>query len=133
MADVAREAIYNFERAHLSISGKGAFSPVMNPPPFSVIFTEVEVDVETGEVAVLNILYVADPGRTINPATGALESDNLNTYKLPSILDMPEIEVVLYEEPVPSGPFGAKGITQGAMGATGIRCKSPSSPLSLSM
>jgi CO/xanthine dehydrogenase Mo-binding subunit len=28
---------------------------------------------------------------------------------------MPETEVVLYEKPVPSGPFGAKGIAQGAM------------------
>ena len=142
MADVAREAMYNFEGEHLNISGKGSFSPIQNPPPFSVVFTEVEVDTETGEVKVLKILYVADPGRAINPATvegqlegaiaqsfgyvltedhavnketGALESDNFNTYKLPSALDMPETEVVLYEEPVPSGPFGAKGIAQGAM------------------
>jgi len=141
-AEVSREAMYNFEGEHLNISGQGSFSPVQNPPPFSVVFTEVEVDTETGEVNVLKILYVADPGRAINPATvegqlegaiaqslgyvlteeyvsnretGALESDNLNTYKVPSTLDMPETEVVLYEEPVPSGPFGAKGIAQGAM------------------
>ncbi|MFC1867119.1 xanthine dehydrogenase family protein molybdopterin-binding subunit [Thermodesulfobacteriota bacterium] len=142
VGEVAREAMYNFEGEHLNISGKGSFSPTQNPPPFSVVFTEVEVDAETGEVAVLKILYYADPGRAINPTvvegqlegavaqslgyvltedyvsnkeTGALESDNFNTYKVPSALDMPEIEVVLYEEPVPSGPFGAKGIAQGAM------------------
>ena len=141
-AEVSREAMYNFEGEHLNISGQGSFSPVKNPPPFSVVFTEVEVDIETGEVDVLKILYVADPGRAINPETvegqlegaiaqsmgyvlteeyvsnretGALESDNLNTYKMPSTLDMPETEVILYEEPVPSGPFGAKGISQGAM------------------
>ena len=50
-----------------------------------------------------------------NSETGALESDNFNTYRVFSARDMPEIEVVLYEEPVPSGPFGAKGIAQGAM------------------
>ncbi|MBW1802970.1 MAG: molybdopterin-dependent oxidoreductase, partial [Deltaproteobacteria bacterium] len=142
VADVAKAAMYNFEGEHLNISGKGSFTPSLNPPPFSVVFTEVEVDTETGEVKVLKILYVADPGRAINPATvegqlegavaqslgyvltedhvinketGALESDNFNTYKLPSALDMPELEIVLYEEPVPSGPFGAKGIAQGAM------------------
>ncbi len=142
VAKVSREAMYNFEGEHLNISGQGSFSPVQNPPPFSVVFTEVEVDTETGEVNVLKMLYVADPGRAINPATvegqlegaiaqslgyvlteeyvsnretGALESDNFNTYKVPSTLDMPETEVVLYEEPVPSGPFGAKGIAQGAM------------------
>ncbi len=134
--------MYNFKGEHLSISGKGSFSPTLNPPPFSVVFTEVEVDTETGVVTVLKILYVADPGKAINPATvegqlegavaqslgyvlsedyainkktGALESDNFNTYKLFTALDMPETEVVLYEKPVPSGPFGAKGIAQGAM------------------
>lgn len=142
VAEVAREAMYNFDGEHLNISGQGSFSPVENPPPFYVVFTEVEVDIETGEVDVLKILYVADPGRAINPTTvegqleggaaqslgyvlseeyvnnsetGALESCNLNTYKLPSALDMPDIDVLLFEEHVPSGPFGAKGIGQGAM------------------
>jgi xanthine dehydrogenase molybdenum-binding subunit len=142
--EVVKEAMYNFKGEHLNISGKGSFSPKLNPPPFSVVFTEVEVDTETGEIKVLKILYLADPGRAINPATvegqlegaialslgyvlsedyiinretGALESDNFNTYKLCSALDMPETEVVLYEKPVPSGPFGAKGIAQGAMAA----------------
>ena len=142
VGEVAKEAMYNFKGEHLNISGKGSFSPTLNPPPFSVVFTEVEVDTGTGEVKVLRILYVADPGRAINPATvegqlegaiaqslgyvltedytinketGALESNNFNTYKLPMTLDMPETEVVLYEQPVPSGPFGAKGIAQGAM------------------
>ena len=59
--------------------------------------------------------YVLTEEYVSNRETGALESDNLNTYKVPSTLDMPETEVVLYEEPVPSGPFGAKGIAQGAM------------------
>ncbi len=139
---VVKEAMYNFKGEHLNISGKGSFSPKLNPPPFSVVFTEVEVDSETGEVKVLKILYLADPGKAINPSTvegqlegaiaqslgyvltedycinkktGVLESDNFNTYKMPSALDMPETEVILYEKPVPSGPFGAKGIAQGAM------------------
>jgi len=139
---VAREAMYNFEGDHMHISGKGSFSPTMNPPPLAAVFTEVSVEKTTGVVEVLKVLYVADAGRSINPATvegqiegaisqsiglvlteeyavnsktGALESDNLNTYKLPTALDMPDIEVVLYEEPVPSGPFGAKGVGQGAM------------------
>jgi xanthine dehydrogenase molybdenum-binding subunit len=140
--EVVKEAMYNFKGEHLNISGRGSFSPKLNPPPFSVVFTEVEVDTETGQVKVLKILYLADPGKAINPATvegqlegaiaqslgyvlsedyainketGALESDNFNTYKLYAALDMPETDVVLYEKPVPSGPYGAKGIAQGAM------------------
>jgi xanthine dehydrogenase molybdenum-binding subunit len=140
--DIVKEALYNFENDHLNISGRGSFTPTQNPPPFAAVFTELEVDTETGEINILKMLYVADPGRAINPntvegqleggiaqslgyvlteyyavngETGALESDNLNTYRLPSTLDMPETQVILYEEPVPSGPFGAKGISQGAM------------------
>jgi len=32
------------------------------------------------------------------------------TYKIPSILDMPEIEVILVEEKNPRNEFGAKGV-----------------------
>jgi xanthine dehydrogenase molybdenum-binding subunit len=142
IAEITREATYNFEGEHTHISGKGSFSPTMNPPPFAAVFSEVEVDIETGEITVLKVLYVFDCGRAINPATvegqleggvaqsigvlltedysvnkenGVLESDNFTTYKLPTTLDMPEIEVVLYENPVPSGPFGAKGAGHSAM------------------
>jgi xanthine dehydrogenase molybdenum-binding subunit len=142
VGEVAKAAIYNYQGEHLNISGKGSFSPTDNPPPFAAVFTEVAVDIEIGEVKVLKILYVSDPGRAINPATvegqieggiaqslgyvltedyvlngktGALDSDNLNAYKIPSVLDMPETEVVLYEQQVPSGPFGAKGVGQGVM------------------
>lgn len=137
VCEVTRQATYNFEGEHLNISGKGSFSPAQNPPPFAAVFAEVEVDVETAEVTVLKILYVCDSGRIINPdtaegqveggiaqaigftltescainkRTGVLESDNFTTYKIPSTFEIPEIEVIFYEEPVPSGPFGAKGI-----------------------
>jgi xanthine dehydrogenase molybdenum-binding subunit len=140
VADVTKQATYNFEGEHLNISGKGSFSPTKNPPPFAAVFAEVEVDIETAEVKILKILYVNDSGKVVNPATvegqveggiaqsvgycltedcvinketGVLESDNFTTYKIPSTLDIPEMEVILYEEPVPSGPFGAKGVGHG--------------------
>ena len=40
------------------------------------------------------------PGRT----------DNLHDYLIPTIGDLPPIEVILVEDPEPTGPFGAKGI-----------------------
>ena len=42
--------------------------------------------------------------------TGVTLTDSLETYKLPSTLDMPEIDVILIEKPDPEGPFGAKSV-----------------------
>ena len=144
VGEITKQAMYNFKGEHLNISGKGSFSPTQSPPPFAAVFAEVEVDVETAEVKVLKILYVNDSGRAINPATvegqveggiaqsigyclteeyvinkqtGRLESNNFTTYKIPTTLDMPETEVILYEEPVPSGPFGAKAVGHGTLSA----------------
>jgi xanthine dehydrogenase molybdenum-binding subunit len=143
LSEITKEAMYNLQGEDSDISAKGSFSPTKNPAPCVAVFAEVEVDIESGEVKLLKVLYVNDSGTAINPATlegqlegaiaqsigyalienyvvnektGMLESDNYNTYKIPSALDMPETEVVLYEEqPDPSGPFGAKGAAQGAM------------------
>jgi CO/xanthine dehydrogenase Mo-binding subunit len=89
-----------------------------------------------------NLVFIVDVGRAINPTTvegqmqggiaqaigitltedyyfnknGALESDNFTTYKIPSSLDMPNIDLLIYEqEPPKSGPFGAKGVGESPM------------------
>ena len=45
------------------------------------------------------------PGRT----------DNLHDYLIPTVGDAPEIEVLLVEDPEPSGPYGAKGVGEPAL------------------
>lgn len=97
----------------------------------------VEVDENTGEVKVKKIIAAHDVGRAINPQKieGQLEGScsmgqgyalseayvleegvpKTNTLKrlgLPTIFDTPEIESILIEDPEPSGPFGAKGISE---------------------
>jgi CO/xanthine dehydrogenase Mo-binding subunit len=37
-------------------------------------------------------------------------SDNLHDYLIPTIGDIPEIEVLVVEEEEPLGPYGAKGV-----------------------
>jgi xanthine dehydrogenase molybdenum-binding subunit len=143
VGEVVRIATYEFDGEPVRILGKGYCAPKLNPPPSQAVFCEVEVDVETGVTTVLRVLYVADSGTIINPSiaagqvhgaiqmslgytltedyvvnpkTGVLESTNLNTYRVPGILDMPDVEVIFYEDaPVSSGPFGAKGLSQGSM------------------
>jgi xanthine dehydrogenase molybdenum-binding subunit len=125
----------------------GKHQCVMHCPNFQAGFAEIEVDVETGVITVIKVVIAHDIGRAINPLTveGCLEggaaqglgyaltedlvidrttgkvlSDSFATYKMLSALDMPEVEVILVEEPDPTGPFGAKGV-----GETGITNVAP--------
>ena len=97
---------------------------------------EVEVDTETGHVRVLRVVAADDLGKAINPdlvegqiegavvqaqgyATledyktqdGQVLTDQLSTYLIPTIWDIPEkVESVIVEVPDPNGPWGARGV-----------------------
>jgi len=109
-------------------------------PNFSYAYVaqavEVEVDLDTGHVHVLRVVSADDVGKAINPnlVVGQIEgaivqahgyavtedfktkdgrvlSDQLSTYLLPTVLDIPEkIESVIVEVPDPNGPWGARGM-----------------------
>ncbi|MGB3904775.1 MAG: molybdopterin cofactor-binding domain-containing protein [Anaerolineae bacterium] len=106
---------------------------------FATQAVEVEVDSETGEVAVLKIGAAHDVGRAINPMAvegqihggismglgyalyeevlleeGKVLNPNFADYALPTALEMPPIETILIETDDPAGPFGAKGIAEPA-------------------
>ncbi len=143
IAEVARSAIYNFQRECSNISGQYSFVPGASRP-YHATFADVEVDTETGQVNVLKILMIPDCGRAINPMgiegqlegaaaqgiglaltedlviddSGRLISDDFTTYRIPPTLDVPEIEVIIVEKPIHSGPFGARGV--GELGPTGV-------------
>jgi CO/xanthine dehydrogenase Mo-binding subunit len=99
---------------------------------------EVEVDLTTGEVAVLNVVSVNDVGRAINRqqveaqiegcvaqaigyaltedfriAKGRIQTPHFSNYLLPTALDVPaQIYSVIMETPDPQGPFGARGMSE---------------------
>src|SRR5205807_8794718 len=111
------------------ILGKGARGPNptgMRVLTFGVQVAEVAVDVETGEVRIERIAAVHDIGRVINPlgassqveggiiqglghtlsedrlldpTTGAVLTQTLDAYKLPTIADVPEIVSELLDIP----------------------------------
>ena len=104
---------------------------------FGAQFAEVEVDIATGEVRVLRIVAAHDCGRIVNPLTytsqleggiiqglgmalteqrivderlGVSVNPNLGDYKIPTIRDIPEIEIVLLDRANPvANTIGALG------------------------
>ena len=136
VADVVKQSVYNRFDVQ-EIVGEASWGPKTSPSSYQALFVEVEVDTETGEVGVPRMVMVNDSGRAINPMTveGQLEggtaqglgyalfeepvldletgrvlTDDFDTYKIACSLDMPELEVILLQEPDPTGPFGAKGV-----------------------
>jgi CO/xanthine dehydrogenase Mo-binding subunit len=99
----------------------------------------VEVDIALGTIRPLLILAAHDVGRAVNPTQvegqihGGIaqglglalmeeffpgRNENLHDYLIPTIGDVPPIEVTLVEDPDPLGPYGAKGIGEPALIAT---------------
>ena len=101
------------------------------------------IDPETGKLRVLKITAAHDVGKVINPSAvegqiiggvvqgigyalleelkfvdGRPANDNLRDYKVPTALDIPEIQAVIIEEPDLQGPFGAKGVGEPPIVAT---------------
>jgi CO/xanthine dehydrogenase Mo-binding subunit len=46
----------------------------------------------------------------IDPESGAPQTLNLDSFKIPNFLDIPPIDAVLIEQPDPVGPYGAKAL-----------------------
>jgi len=98
---------------------------------FAAQIALVEVDIELGTTKVLRMAAAHDVGRAINPTQveGQIQggiaqglglalmeeyipgrTENLHDYLIPTVGDMPQIEVMLIEDPDPLGPSGAKGV-----------------------
>ena len=123
-----------------TIIGVASMAPPSNPSPSSVEFVEVEVDTETGEGKVLDVVFAHDIGKVINPSaaegqveggfqqgmgyalmenilfdgeTGACLTADFLDYKMPTAVEMPSrIESIFIESDEPTGPFGAKSLSE---------------------
>lgn len=120
----------------------GDYSPTY---AFAANAAEVEVDPETGQVTLLKLIAAHDCGRALNEAivegqiqggvshgiglglyeemvydkeSGRLLNPSFLDYRLPTALDLPNIEAILVQDAIDPGvPSGAKGI-----GETGLVC-----------
>ena len=103
---------------------------------FGAHIVDVEVDPETGQVKILRYTTVQNAGKAIHPGqvegqmqggaaqgigwalfegyeynpAGQVLNPNLLDYKLPTALDVPNIEAVILEKPFPGHPLGVRGV-----------------------
>jgi putative selenate reductase molybdopterin-binding subunit len=128
---VATYALHNDGRQLMTTA---SWKVQQTPATFGVQGVEVEVDTETGNVRVLNVITAIDVSRAINPLIleghiqgsiaqalgialseellydpkGVLLTTNLSDYRIYTAPDMPEMQIYLVETDDASGPFGTK-------------------------
>jgi xanthine dehydrogenase molybdenum-binding subunit len=113
--------------------------------PFFANFAEVEVDTDTGKVDVLHLVVINDCGTVMfasgaeaqqvggqvmglgealteeiiyDERTGVPLNFNFIDYKIPTMVDMPEVDPILLEVWKGAGEYGACGIGEGTLTCT---------------
>lgn len=120
---------------------KGAGAGPSPAYSFTVHVAEVTVDPETGFVSVDRMVCAHDCGKALNPLivegqmegsvymgfgeamleehtfhkNGLHRAPSILEYKIPTILDTPELESIIVESNDPEGPFGAKEAGEGPL------------------
>ncbi|HOU51013.1 MAG TPA: molybdopterin-dependent oxidoreductase, partial [Smithella sp.] len=121
-----------------SFTGFGRFNTDFTKPNFMMIFTEVEVDIETGKIEILKVLAATDAGQIINPLAlkgqirgslgsagidtaimeesvidpqnGHIMTSNMIDYKWRTFAELPEFDDVILESQFPTHQFKAIGL-----------------------
>lgn len=117
--------------------GRSSFKAQHSAPPFAVCWAKAAFDSLTQSIEIRHVIQAVDVGTAINPdiVTGQIEggimmglgyalmeqveidrrtakpsTNDLLAYKIPSIMDMPEIHTHIAHSYEPTGPLGAKSV-----------------------
>jgi CO/xanthine dehydrogenase Mo-binding subunit len=119
-----------------TIVGRATVDPTGVGGGFATHIVDVEVDPETGKVAVLRYTAVQDVGKAIHPSyvegqmqggaaqgigwalneeyryndKGEMTNASFLDYRMPTCLDLPMIDTVLVEVANPGHPYGVRGV-----------------------
>ena len=136
LGEVAMHSLYGADQRQ--IAATASFVPELSPPPFLASFAEVTVDLETGEVRLVDYVAAVDCGTAVNPTLaegqvegavvqgigyalteqfqiddgGRVRNTDLARFKIPTTLDVPPLHVILVDSYDPTGPMGAKSIAE---------------------
>jgi len=132
---IIAEGLGNFDPPTTPLDEKGQGSPYATYA-FAAQICSLDVDTQLGTVAVRRFVAAHDVGKAINPTLvegqihgGIVQgigmalmeeylpgrTENLHDYLIPTIGDVPEMEIILIEDPEPLGPYGAKGVGEPAL------------------
>jgi putative selenate reductase molybdopterin-binding subunit len=132
--EAALKSFYGRDKEQIVESA--SFLTMVCPPPFCACFAEVEVDLDTGMIRVVDIASAVDIGRAINPTlaegqiigsiaqgigyalteemifneSGRNLNPSLMDYKVPVATDLPDIKGLIVETDEPTHPFGVKSV-----------------------
>jgi xanthine dehydrogenase molybdenum-binding subunit len=136
VTDVALDSYYNL-LSSAPITADVSSQAHTNCFAYGCSFVEVEVDIPTGKVEVLEIYNIHDSGKIVNPGlaegqvhggismglgfalyeqmlfdpkSGKPLNNNLLDYKLMTAADTPKLEAAFVETNEPTGPYGVKGL-----------------------
>lgn len=149
LKDMLHKSVFNYDAtaetgpgfSEGQIEGYSSYNPKHCSPPWAATFIEVEVDMETGEYELIEMVNTHDIGRSINPAIvegqmeggaqhglgmalseelyfdedGKVLNNGFTDYKMLGPSDLPKMTNIIIEEPDPFGPYGAKSV-----GETGL-------------
>jgi 4-hydroxybenzoyl-CoA reductase alpha subunit len=119
---------------------KGAAAGLSPSYSFQAYVTQVKVDPDTGFIRPVKVWAAHDCGKALNPLAVEMQIEgclhmgmgqalmesfgynklnvvnpSLLDYKIPSALEMPDVEVIIVESNDPEGPFGAKEAGEGPL------------------
>lgn len=118
------------------IVGRASVDPSGVGGAFATHMVDVEVDPETGKVAILRYTAIQDAGKAIHPSyvegqmqggsvqgigwalneeyvyndKGEMVNASFLDYRMPTTLDLPMIDTVIVEVPNPGHPYGVRGV-----------------------
>ena len=135
-ADIALSSLHQLNQ-HQIIASESNMN-LESPPPTAVQFAEIAVDTQTGEIKAERLLMIVDCGRIMNPITAAgqieggmaqalgfahseesyfdehgyMVNARLGKYHVYKANELPDMDVIFVQTDEPSGPYGAKSISE---------------------
>lgn len=141
LKELAIYSMYDWQKASALVA-ESSFNCHENPYSYGCSFAEVEVDLITGRVEILSILNIHDSGVVLNPLlassqvdggmgmaipyvlseelkydekTGKPLNNNLLDYKMPTALDLPDLQCLFVKNFDKNSPYGNKSLGEPPM------------------